>query len=74
MTAALHIWPGKKEGTGQTGPGPGRLGVHMGGPGGCGTGDGGPWPCHILSASPPSLCTTQSDEEKRSSMNPEAFH
>lgn len=64
-TAVLPAWPAEMEGTGRTGPGPGRSEVRMEGPGGCGRGGGGPWPCHTRSASPPSLCATQSEEERR---------
>lgn len=34
--------------------------VHKGGPGGSLRGGDAPLPCHTLSASPPSLCATQS--------------
>jgi len=64
-TAALPAWPVVMEGTGPTGPRPGRSKVRMGGPGVCARGGGGPWPCHTRSSSPPSLCATQSAKERR---------
>ncbi len=60
----LPVWPVEKEGTGRTGPGPDQSGVQMEDPRGCGRGGGGPLPCHTLSASPPSLCATQSEMER----------
>lgn len=65
-TEALPVWLAERAGTGQTGPEPGISGVRMGDPGGCETGGGGPWPCHTRPASPPSLCATQSEEERKS--------
>lgn len=61
MTAVRPAWPVEMEGTGRTGPAPGQSEVRTEDPGGCGRGGGGPWPCHTPSASPPSLCATQSD-------------
>lgn len=63
----LLAWPVEMAGTGRTGPGPGQSGVRMEDPGGCGRGGGGPWPCHTPSASPPSLCATRSEEERKGS-------
>lgn len=60
----LLAWPVQTEGTGLTGPEPGKSGVRMGDPGGCEIGGGGPWPCRTQSASPPSPCAAQSEEEK----------
>lgn len=69
----LPAWPVKMEGTDRTGPEPGQSDVRMEDPGVCGRGGGEPWPCHTLSASPPSLCTTQSEEERGGNcFNPEA--
>lgn len=62
-TEAQLAWPVKMEGTGQTGLEPGIWGVHTGDPGECERGGGGPLPCHTLSASLPSLCATQSEEQ-----------
>lgn len=63
-TEVQLAWPVKSEGTGQTGLEPGIWGVHTGDPGGCGRGGGGPSPCHTRSASLPSLCATQSEEQE----------
>lgn len=62
----LPAWRVQLEGSGRTVLGPGQSEVHTGDPGGCGTGGGGPWPCRTLSASPPSLCVTQSKGGRRS--------
>lgn len=62
-TEAQLAWPVKMEGTGQTGLEPGIWGVHTGDPGGCERGGGGPLPCHTRSASLPSLCAAQSEEQ-----------
>lgn len=62
-TEAQLAWPVKMEGTGQRGLEPGIWGVHRGDPGGCERGGGGPLPCHTLSASLPSLCATQPEEQ-----------
>lgn len=74
----LPTWPVMMEGTSRTGPVPGQSEARMGDSGGYERGGGGPWPCHTLSASPPFLCATQS-EEKRSkapvkTFNPKADH
>lgn len=73
-TVALHAWPVKMEDTVQTVPGPGLSTARMGDLEGSERGGGGPWPCHTRSASPSSLCATQSEKEQVKMSYPDINH